>query len=151
MGSFFKLGCVGVLQVSIPAPSCSSQTKQLLPVAYRQTWEPFGGIFYTVLSCTSGQAQQRINLCILKPEANFGKLCRGGCSQQLAGWDFNTVTVPSTRESSHLETQIFNGQMSHYLMALIFAKDVFLISLFLVSVPSSQQCPDLLETSRDGH
>lgn len=32
-------------------------------------------------------------------------------------------------------------------MALIFAEDVFLISLFFVSVLSSQQCPDLLGTS----
>lgn len=40
------------------------------------------------LSQWQGTAQQRISLCILEPKANFGKLCRGGCPQQLAGWDF---------------------------------------------------------------
>lgn len=50
-----------------------------------------------------------------------------------------TVTVPSAHGCSGLETHIFSGQMSHCLMALIFAKDMFLISLFFVSDKEQSQ------------
>lgn len=84
-------------------PAAPKQTSFCLLPTSRPGNNFWGNIFLCiVLNYTSGEAQHTrgISRYILKPKTKFGKLCRGGCPQQLAGWDFELCSFRAEQVSS---------------------------------------------------